>query len=326
MIKRSISIPGAIDVISCVDNKLRVIGIICKKGAPIADIQLKYIQSVDKDLNLAILYVKKVNGQRVLPGKSEVIRPGDEVYFAGASKHAGYAMSLFGYSADEESNIIFIGGGDICGEIVNTISASGASIKVIESDLKCAEELSENLNDAEVLHGDPLNSDVLESADVSNSGIVISMTDDDKINILSCLLSKMLGAKRVAAILNDSSYLDLLHSLGINSILDSRLVSVSKILHHIRKGRIEDIISFEDEEIEVLAIDVFNNSHAVGILTDDIIIKNEVYISAIVRNDEIFILPQKMLINAGDKVLFVIRKNSVDRILKLFQEKPKYLL
>ena len=326
MIRRSISIPGAIDVISCVNNKLRVIGIICKKGAPIADIQLKYIQSVDKDSNLAILYIKKANGQKILPGKSDVVRPGDEVYFVCDADHVKYSMSLFGYSAEEESNIIFIGGGSVCEEIVNTISTSDISIKIIENDLECAEELSEKLNRAEVLHGDPLDSDVLESANVSSSGVVISMTDDDKINILSCLLSKKLGAKRVAAILNDSSYTDLLYSLGINSILDSRLASVSKILNHIKKGGIEDIISFDDEEIEVLAIDVFNNSHAVGILSNDITTKNDVYISAIVRNEEIFILPQKMLINAGDKVLFVIRKNSVERILKLFQEKPKYLL
>lgn len=325
MVKRVISIPGTVDVISCVNNKLRIIGIICKKGSPIADIQLKYIQSVDKFSSVAILFIKR-GIEWVIPSKNEIIRNGDEVYFVCSSKNVTYAMSLFGYSSEDEPNIIFIGGNDVCEEVVSSISDQSATIKVIESDLSRAEELSEKLNNAEVLHGDPLNSDVLEAADMGNSGIVISVTNDDKINILSCLLAKKLGAKRVAAILNDSSYSEILYSLGINSILDSRMASVSKVLHHIHKGRVEDILSFDEAKIEVIALEVFDNSHAVGILVEDILIKNEVYIPAILRGDEVFILPQKMLINAGDKVLFLIHRNAMDRVLKLFQEKPKYLL
>ena len=326
MVRRRISIPGTVDVISCVNNKLRVIRIICKKGSPIADIQLKYIQSVDKDSNIAVLFIKRTVEHWIIPGKNDFVRPGDEVYFVCSAEKVQYAMELFGYSADEESNIIFIGGGEVCEEIVSSISSKDISIKVIESDIDRAEELSEKLDNAEILHGDPLSSDVLESSDIGNSGIVISVTNDDKINILSCLLSKKLGAKRVAAILNDSSYSDILYSLGINSILDSRMASVSKILHHIRKGSVEDIMAFDEAEIEVLAMDVSDNSNVVGTLTDDIMVKNEVYIPAIVREDQVVILPQKVLINVGDKVLFLIKRNALDRIMYLFQEKPKYLL
>lgn len=326
MVKRIISIPGTVDVISCVNNRIRVIGIVCKKGSPIAGIQLKYIPSVDTKSNIAILLIKRAAGQWIFPNKTDEIRPGDEVYFVCAAENVQYAMAMFGYLADEESNIIFIGGGEVCEEIISSMTSRDISIKVIESDLARAEELSENLDNAEVLHGDPLNSDVLESADVNNSGIVISLTNDDKINILSSLLSKKLGAKRVAAILNDSSYSDILYSLGINSILDSRMASVAKILHHIRKGRVEDILSFEETEIEVFALDVFDNSHAVGTLTDDLVVKNEIFIPAMLRGDEVIILPKRVIINAGDKVLFISKQNSMDRILKLFQEKPKYLL
>lgn len=325
MVRRIISVPGTIDVVSCINNKIRVIGIICKKGSPITDIQLRYIQSVDPKSIIAILAIKRVD-QWFIPDKNDVVHPGDEVYFACSVANTRDAMALFGYPADNNSDVIFIGGNDICEEVINNITSKDISIKVIESDLARAEELSEALNNVEILHGDPLNPEILETSGVYNADVVISVTDDDKINILSSLLLKKLGAKRVATILNDSSYADILYSLGINSILDSRMATVLKILHYLREGSVEDIMSFEEPKIEIVALNVSENSNAVGILTSDIVIKNEIYISAIVRREQVFILPKKFLLNAGDKVLFVIHKKAIDKILKIFQEKPKYLL
>ena len=182
------------------------------------------------------------------------------------------------------------------------------------------------MNDIEVLHGDPLNTELLETSGIREAEMVISMTDDDKINILSSLLSKKLGAKRVTTLLNDASYADILYSLGINSILDSRMATVLKILHYIHEENIEDILSFENMNIKIFAVTVTNNSYAVGVLTDNILIKDEVYIPAIIRGEQLFILPKNMLLIAGDKVLFIARKNAIDKILATFQEKPKYLL
>lgn len=324
-VKRNISIPGALDVIPCLNNKLRIIGVICKKGAPIVDIKLKYLPTLDKDSLMAILYLKNQKGNVIFPGKNDIIHAGDEVYFICPTEKVSEVMTFFGHTFSEESNIILIGGNNICQNVVSTISNPAINIKIIEKDVELAELLSENINNIEVLNGDPLNPEILNSANISDSGIVISLTADDKINILSCLLAKKLGAKRVSAILNDSSYADLLYSLGINSILNSRASSISKILHYLKKGNIEEVTEFNNE-IEVVAIEVSDNSHAIGSLSDDIISKNEIYISAIIRDDNIFIMPKKMLIASGDKILFTLTKRSLDKILKLFQEKPKYLI
>lgn len=325
MVRRIVSVPGTIDVVSCINDKLRVIGVICKRSSPITDIQLRYIQSIDPKTTIAVLCIKRAN-QWIIPNKDDTVHYGDEVYFACAVENTREAMTLFGYSADSISNVIFIGGNDICEEVIKNITSKDISIKVIENDLPRAEELSETLNNVEIFHGDPLDSEILEIADVRNAEVVISVTNDDKINILSSLISKKLGAKRVATILNDSSYANILYSLGINSILDSRMATVSKILHYIHEGSIEDILSFKDAKIEILALSVSENSYAVGTLIGDIIIKNEVHIPAIIRGEQLFILPKNFLLNAGDRVLFITRKNAISKILKIFQEKPKYLL
>lgn len=327
-VKRSISIPGALDVVSCANDKVRIIGVICKKSSPIANMQLKYIQTIAKNFDISVLYIDRAK-EPILPSKSEVIKPGDEVYFAIQPKDLQNAMSLFGYETNESNSVIIIGGGDISREIVETISSSSESevtVKIIEEDIQIAEDLSEKLNDVEVLQGGALDTEVLEAARVGEAGIVIAMTNDDKTNILSCLLSKKFGAKRVSAVLNDASYSGLLYSLGINTILDSKRAVVSKILHYIKKGGIETITILGGEAIEILLVDVYSSSHAIGILTDDIISKGEVEIAALIRGDQVFMLPRRMLISAGDRVLIVVKSNLVEKIGKLFKEKPKYLV
>jgi trk system potassium uptake protein TrkA len=94
-------------------------------------------------------------------------------------------IELFGYTKDEKNNVVIIGGNELCQEIVETTFREDVSIKVIESDLAIAEKLSEKLDDVEILHGNPFDDGVLAIADVRAANVVISMTPDDKTNILS---------------------------------------------------------------------------------------------------------------------------------------------
>ena len=76
--------PGTIDVVSCINDRLRVIGVICKKSSPITDIQLRYIQSIDPKTTIAVLCIKRAN-QWIIPNKDDTVHYGDVVYFACAS-------------------------------------------------------------------------------------------------------------------------------------------------------------------------------------------------------------------------------------------------
>jgi trk system potassium uptake protein TrkA len=328
IVRRSISIPGAIDVINCMGGLVKVIGIVCQKVAPIVDMTLKYLATMAKDLEIAVICIKRGQDNLILPTEDDLIMAGDEVYFACRASESVGALKLFGYDGEWTSRIVVIGGGEMCSGIIDSVlrqTELDLNIKVIEKDIKQAEFLSEKLNDVEIIHGDPLKVEVLKAAKVGEAELVISMTDDDKTNVLSCLLSKKLGTTRVSAVLNESSYADLPYTLGINTILDSRLATISKILRYLRKGGVENIIEFMDGEVEVLVIEIPHNSYTIGTLTRDIVVKNEAHIPAIARNNEVILLPKNVMIEPGDKLLIVAKSHSVERILKMFQAKPTYL-
>ncbi|MDR1333350.1 MAG: Trk system potassium transporter TrkA [Holosporales bacterium] len=326
IVRRNMLIPGSLDAVSCVGNKMMVIGVVCKKNSAIANVPVKYITSIDELGCIAILYIRK-NGEAsgILPGQADVIEGNDIVYFACPRSNIQYAMNLFGYATIETNTVVMIGGGDMCEAIIDAASFSDIAIKVIEKDLKNAELLAAKFDNATVLHGDPLDPDALMTANIEEAGVVISITEDDKTNIISCLLAKNLGAKRVAAVLNEVSYSSILHSLGINAILNSRLAAISRILRYLRDGEIEDVLALEDDEIYVFAVDAKDGCYAIGMSTSEIESKNEVRVIAIVRAEETLTLPRKILINVNDRILLIARKNSLDKIITFFQNKPKYL-
>ena len=324
-IRRIIDIPNAIEVIPLPKN-LRLVRVLCNKNAPITDAQIKYVQFIDTTSNFVIGAIKREN-QYIIPQLTEQIHYGDEVYYVCLKENIQHSMSMFGYSIEEKLNIIFIGIGNICKSAIHLLKSDNVSIKVIEKDLNKALLLSETFHDIEIISGEPLDTKLLESINITNTDLIVSSDNDDKLNIISCLLAKRLGAKHVVAVINDSAYADVLYSFGVNSVIDSKKLVAEKILNYIHYAEsIENISSFGNADIELLSVKILENSNAIGLLTDEIIIKNEFSILAIIRNDECILQTQNAIIITGDQIICIAKKNCITKILNIFKEKPAYLV
>ncbi|MDR2458555.1 MAG: Trk system potassium transporter TrkA [Holosporales bacterium] len=327
IVHRNMLIPGSIEATSCIGDRLVMIGVVCKSGSAIASVPVKYITSIDEHGCVTILYLRKkdrIGG--AMPGKSDIIDVGDVVYFACLADMVQHAMHLFGYTSEEINTAVVIGGSRLCEAIVTSAVQSGVAIKVVESDLSQAERLTAQFDETTtVLYGEPFDPNVLIAAGVNEAGVVISATDDDKTNVISCMLAKKLGARRVAAVMNDSSYSQILHSLGINAVLNARLATVTKALHFLRNGKVESVLTIEDGEVEVLEIDVREGCYAVGMQVSEIESKDTVQVTAIATEVNVLTMPKKSIISPGNKILITVRKGALNKVIRLFQNRPKYL-
>jgi trk system potassium uptake protein TrkA len=326
-IKRSVSVHGALDVIPCLDDKIRIIGVQCTKKSVFANIQIRFVSNVSNGLHIAILLIEREN-QVFIPGKNDVILAGDNIYFAVSHDEMETALSLFNDVNEERKGLLLIGGGVIAEEVSRSmlLDSPETTIRIIEDDFQRVEKLSEELNNVEILYGDTMDPEIMNAPLVSNATAIVAVTNSDKTNILSCLLAKGYGAKRVIAMISYTSNMQLCRTLGINTVMDSRKAVVSKILHYIRNGEEDNIFTFADDSIEILTISVSSNSRAIGILIDDIGSVEKIIATTLIRADKIFMFPKRMVINAGDKILFVAEKKSSFKIALLFKEKPRYLV
>jgi trk system potassium uptake protein TrkA len=327
LIKKSILSYGALDIIPCFEDKIRIVGVVCSKHSVFISTQIRFVNNIANKTPITILFIKR--GERLfIPSKTDSILAEDNVYFLAKQEDMLSILELWAANKEQDSGkLILVGNSTVCAEIIRSIRQEDmlTTIKIIDnSHTNQVETLLENFDDVDVIRGNPLNPDVFSDLLEENSR-VISLTDDDQTNILVCLLAQKHGIKKAIAIVNDTSNMLLATNLGVNTILSSKKIVISKILDYIEK-KDDNFIVLTNDQMNIIAIEVREESSAVGILIDDLKQNEKVVVATLIRNDEIYMMPKRMAINVKDKILLVVEKKLTEKITSLFKKKPKYLI
>ena len=196
-------------------------------------------------------------------------------------------------------------------------------IKLIEANEERARFLSEELVNTIVLHGDVANEELLQEEDIDSIDLFCALTNDDEANILSAMLAKRLGARKVLSLINRAAYVDLIESSSIDIALSPQQATIGSLLAHIRRGDIVAVHSLRRgaaEALEAVAHGDRNSSLVVDRRIDEINLPPGTTIGAVVRNDEVIITHHDTIIRAEDHViLFVINKRYIPEVERLFQ-------
>jgi len=325
-IARCVKVPGAFEVLSLMDDHVKIIGIRCTKPANALNTPLRLLPSILPKLNLVVVYINRDN-HGFIPTEEDEIKQGDEVYFAIPPSQLAAAMDAFGIQDHEGRRLLILGGGNIGLKLASEIETllPGIACKLIERNPERAELLARMLNKTEVLCGDALDMEVLIEANVQDSEIVVAVTQDDKVNVLSSLLVKREGAHRTMTLLNNMAYAPLVTSLGIDAVINPQTVTVSTILQHIRQGHIRSVYSICNGDVEIIEGKARETSHIIGLSVDDLHIPNAVRVIALIREGQVFIDPIKHLLHSDDRLVLAVAKSAIKKIENLFTIRPTYL-
>lgn len=235
------------------------------------------------------------------------IEPGDEVFVLAASEHLQQVLEAFhrpsGHPAKPVRRILIAGGGQVSLQLAQELAARSSHfiVKIIESDIRRCEQLAEALpSEVLVLHGSPTDEDLFTDENVQETDLFLALTDDDEDNIMASLLAKRLGASRVLALINRSSYADLMHGTQIDIALSPAQAMLGEFLAHVRKGDVQAVHSLRRgvaEALEIVARGDRKSSKVVGRKVGDLKLPPEVHIGLIIRG-----LPEAQDISQADGV------------------------
>jgi trk system potassium uptake protein TrkA len=319
-------VPGAVNTIPFTNGKLKVIGMRASIDCPLINKKLVYIQEQFADLNVSIMGL--IRGDHfIVAGEDAELVSGDELYFVCDHKHVRRAMAILGHEEREARRIIIIGGGKIGLFLAQHLEQEehDTKIKLIELGKDRAEEVADRLNKTTVINGDALSQEILEEANVSVAETVISVSNDDKVNLLSSLLSKRFGCQRVVSLVNNvASYSPLMSSLGIDVVVNPREITVSGILQHIRRGRILSVHSICKGKAEIMELEAVDSSPVIGRSFGSLSIPYGIVIGALVRDDKVIIPDEDTTIQAGDRIVILSQSKMVKRVEKIFETKFEF--
>jgi trk system potassium uptake protein TrkA len=258
----------------------------------------------------------------ITPEGSTVIEADDEVFFVAAKNNIRACMGELRRLDRPYKRIIIAGGGNIGLRLAENIEQR-YQVKIIERDLKRCAFLSEYLDKAIVLNGESSHQELLLDENIEDTDVFLALTDDDEANIMSSLLAKRLGAKKVMAIINNPAYVDLVQGGEIDIAISPQQATIGSLLTHVRRGDVVKVHSLRRgaaEAMEAIAHGDKASSKVVGRAIEDIDLPEGTTIGAIVRNDEVLIAHDDTVVESDDHViLFLVDRKKIREVERLFQ-------
>ncbi len=324
-IARRLELPGAFDVIPLADGKVSLIGVHCTEECPVLDTPLRQLTDLFPDLHIVVIGIAR-EGENLVPSGDDELRAGDDVYFVAETDHIPRAMPAFGHEETEARRVVIVGGGNIGLSLAQIVEKNHPHVlmKVIEIDKKRAEFVAQTLERAVVIHGSALDVEILEEANAGNAETVIAVTNDDEVNILASMLAKRQGCRRATTLINKTSYGPLMGNMGIETVVNPRMITVSRILEHVRRGRIRAVHTLAEGFGELIEAEALETSSLVGVPLREAKLPKGVVLGAIVRDGEVVIPRGGTVVRAGDLVILFAASEAVKKVEKLFAVKLEF--
>jgi trk system potassium uptake protein TrkA len=321
-IKRLIAYPGALQVLDFAGGLVQLVAVRAFQGGPLLGHELQELRDhmPSVDTRVAAIYRK---GKPIIPTADTIIEEHDEVFFIVDRRHTKKVMSELRRVDKPFKRIIIAGGGNIGKRLAGALE-SRLHVKIIEHNQASARMLSEELEKTIVLLGDASDEELLIEEDIEGTDVFCALTNDDEANIMSALLAKRLGARKVMALINRAAYVDLVESSGdIDIAISPQEATIGSLLAHVRRGDVEMVHSLRKgaaEAIEAIAHGDKKTSKVVGRAIEEISLPPGTNIGAIVRSGEVIIVHHDTVIESEDHViLFLINKRHISDVERLFQ-------
>jgi trk system potassium uptake protein TrkA len=319
-IERLIRYPGALQIVDFADGKVRLVGLKALKGGALVGRPIRELRTHMKnsEARVAAMYRK---GESIEPEGDTEILDGDEVFFVAATQDIRAVMREMQKLEDPVQPVVIAGGGNIGFRLAQALDEEN-QVKVIERESKRARYISQHLRNSLVLVGDAADEELLVEENIDSVDVFCALTNSEEANILSAMLAKRLGARRVMALISRPAYADLTQIGSIDVAISPQTVTIGSLLAYVRRGDVVQVHSLRRGSAEAMETIAHGSrgGKVVGRPIEDIKLPEGAKIVAIVRGDLVIMAHHDTVIENGDHViLFLSDKRHVEQVERLFQ-------
>lgn len=320
-IEQLVHFPGALQVLEFADGLVRLVATRAEKGGALIGHRLSELPHHIPNVDCRVVAIYR-GGRGIIPDGDTVVEEGDEVFFIAARKDIRTVLSEMRKLDDPVRRVVIAGGGNIGFRLARALEKTN-QVKLIERGFEQARQISEDLDRAVVLHGDAADEELLLEENIDSADVFVAVTNAEEANILSAMLAKRLGARKVLALINRPAYAELVEAGTIDIAISPKEITLGTLLAHVRRGDVVKVHSLRRgaaEAIEAVAHGDPHRSQVVGRTIEEIRLPRGSAINAIVRGDRVMMAHHDTLIEEDDHViLFVTDRRQIDEVERLFE-------
>jgi len=327
-IKKLIDVPEALQVLDFANGLVKLVAVRVRTDGLLVGRELQHIRETMPTIDTRVAAIFRRN-RPIKPKCDTVIEEGDEVFFIAASENIKSVMKQLKRMEKPIKRIMLAGGGNIGSRLAQAIE-DDYQLKLIDHNKESCVRLAQQLSHTLVLHGNVTDEKLLSDENVDEMDLFCALTNDDEDNIMSALLAKRMGARKVIILVNRGIYVDLIQGGEIDIAISPAEATIGSLLTHVRQADVTMVHSLRRGAAEALELVVHGDIHTskvVGRRLDELDLPENVTLGAIVRNKtdnlknaEVLITHHDTVIEAGDHlIIFVIGKANIPKVEKLFQ-------
>ncbi len=301
------------------DGMLIMVGVSLPKSAPFVGKMVKEAANIFPELHFMPIALQRLGTQyTVIPRGDTVFKEGDQVYFITVKEGVDELYKLTGKKKEEIKNVMILGGSKVGYKAARDLCAKKFNVKLIEKDKEKAFDLSDDLPNALVINGDGRNVELLEEESLESMDAFIAVTGNSETNIMSCLVAKSKHIKKTIALVENMDYFQLSHSIGIDTLINKKLLAANNIFRYIRKGEVVALMRINNLNAEILEFVVKPDSKVTGSVIRELDFPKMATIGGVVRDGEGIIALGGFRIQAGDRVVVCCLPEAIAKIERLF--------
>lgn len=312
--------PGATDVAEFVNGRILLRGFKVPKSAPISGkriSELKDASTLDSFLIAAIARGEKL----IIPRSTDVINAGDTIFVLIAEETVPLFLPFINRQTNDVRSVVILSASNIGRLLAKRLEAKIERITLIEPSEEQAENAAAQLAKTIVINGEATDRNILKQAGAPEADYFVAASNNDEENLLASLLAREIGARRTAAITQNPDYISILESIGIDVVMNPGLVTASKILQFVRKGRIMSLVKLHESEAEIIEIEADPKSRIAGKKLKDVDYPDGAIVGAIFRDDAMIIPNGETEIRPGERVVILARPDAIPAVERLFSRK-----
>jgi trk system potassium uptake protein len=315
--------PGVVSVAEFADGEVLLREFDVPENAPLAGKTIQDIRTITQMDSFLIVAIVR-DGELVIPKDSDILQAGDRFYTLIDKEFLPFLLPMLNRTLDQVEKIIIYGATSTSTQLAKILEEDMRDVCIIEPSREKAHKAADKLKRTVVQHGSGTDMDLFNEINMKDADFFLALSHDDENNILSALLAKKYGAKRALVITHDPEYLPILNSIGMDITINPRLITVSAILKHLRKGQVMSVFKLI-EDAEVMEIGVEEDSFIVKKQIGKINFPKGAMIGALLRQGEMMLPRDDVTIEAGDSVIVVALPGTIEKIEKLFGRKRSFL-
>lgn len=302
------------DVEFFADGEIQMLELKVTQNTPVLD---QRMQDYKFPYSFLVVAIRR-RGKVIIPQGKDSIILGDMVFVLCQTKDMGEVEKYFGQRRTKVENVVILGGGRIGYYLAQQLEKRHVDVKIIEKDKERCHFLAHNLNRSIIIQGDGGDLQLLEDENVGTTDLFVSLTGDDKLNMLVSLLAKHLGTKKTIAEIRLPDYNPLVEKVGIDKVVSPRNLTAGAILGFVRKGKVISVTLLDDGGAEISELIVPDNYHFHGMTLAEVSFPEGAIVGAIVRKKKVIVPRGHDIILSGDRVIVFNLPSATQKVEKFF--------